>query len=162
LTFFNISVIIHSINKEIYFMSNHNTVPTTETNHSHPFELNQRGRRILAGAALLGALTAGAATGNHLSANHEVDSITIGVPEGGSAIGTVEMAAHELANKHDLVPNDIADQVTAGMDVAAKMHDQTHRPLQPGEQVRVTLQENNLNQYSVSADPANLGGSTNH
>lgn len=133
-------------------------IPTKEE-HDHPFQLTNRGRKLLATLALGGSAaivgTAGAAVVDHYGEKTTVDTINIGVIN--TPINTIELAAEELAGRNGISSSDIADQVDAGREVAVELTDASGRDVQPGEQITVSLEENRRGQYSVSADPANLG-----
>lgn len=133
-------------------------IPSTEE-HDQPLHLTNRGRRLVAVAALSGVTliggTASVGAAEHFGEKTTIDSLDIGVIN--STIDTVELAAEELAERHGISSTEIADQVEAGRDVSVELTDASGRAVQPGEQITVSLEENRLGEYSVSADPTNLG-----
>lgn len=126
-----------------------------ETN-SNDFHLNRKGRLVRTGAGVL--LAAGAITGGiNIFQETPVDTDTGTVSLGEGTISTVDDVVHILSEKNGFSPNDVRGIVGAGQEVAAEL-DAVHpgQPVQPGDQIEVTIVKNGLGQLSVKADPANL------
>ena len=131
---------------------------TAETNmgDKNEFRLNRKGRLIRTGAGVL--LATGVITGGVNMFQETIIATDTGtVAPGEGPINTIDDVVHSLATKNNFDPSSVHDIVGAGQEVAAEL-DAVHpgRPVQPGDQIEVTIVKNGLGQLSVQADPANL------
>jgi hypothetical protein len=130
--------------------------PEIDSSNENGFRLNRKGRLVRTGAGVL--LATGVITGG-VNIFHEttVDTGIGTVPAGEGTINTIDDVVRDLAAKNNFDPSSVHDIVGAGQEVAAEL-DAVHpgQPVQPGDQIEVTVVKNGLGQLSVQADPTNL------
>jgi hypothetical protein len=136
-------------------MNNKNISRSTPLDYEGPLHMTDRGRKLVGYSAVALALTGFAGGFTAVNAKSEISHTTLGIDK--SAINTVDQGAALLAQEQGIEDTTITDIFEAGTNVNAELEALSGGPAQPGQQITVTLEKNGLGQYSVSADPANLG-----